>query len=295
MFFLRLPAWVSLLLTMPCWIACQQSASTEQAAATAPPPQSQTTYPATLAQRFGPLLRGSWVNADYLAHVRKSHSPQLAFDYTGEISEFSISLAKQSADSLVVGLGLGNHEGGNLTIYFRSGLQPNSLPTNWPDYEEPGNVSEISCQVGPRDTTLVLTTYSRDRKVVRRVSYERVPGVAADEIVALNRAVNTVLFAGRYTGQDSVGRPVQIQFTPDGRVQGLPGATSYDTSTDFGGGPGNDIDNVTFSNAARADRTIHFTRNADTLRLYSTTLLEPVDDAPTLTRGHLLYRLVRQR
>lgn len=286
---------VSLLLTSPLWVACQESVSTERAAQPPNSAAAQDTSAAALAQRFSPLLRGAWVNAEYLAHVRQTHSPRAASDYTGEISELNISLAKQSGDSLVAGLGLGNHEGGDLAIYFRPGTQPNSLPTSWHDYKTPSNFTEISYQLRPRDTTLVLTTYDRNRKVVHRASYERVPGVAADDLVALNRAVNTLLFAGRYAGQDSVGRPVQVQFSSDGRVQGLPGTFRYDTSTDFVGGPGNDIDNVSFSNAAQASRTIHFTRSADTLRLYSTTLLEPADDAPTLTRGRLLYTLVQQR
>jgi hypothetical protein len=295
---------LSLLLLLPLAVACQESSTTEHATTTVAPPTQASTPPPVLVtkpsqeliQRFRPFLQGAWVNAAYLAAVQKTKSPILCAEQTGEISEIHLSWKQVSGDSLVAGLGLNNHEGGQVTVYFRPGRSANALPTNYKDYDKPGNFADISYRLTGRDTILVFTHYSEAGKVVRRATYQRISGVIdnTDMAEALNLSVNQLLFTGRYTGTDSTGRPVQVQFTTDGRVRGLPGFTTYYTTTDFGGGPGNDIDNIMLDHTTKHARTLSFEHRADTLRLYQTTLLEPTDEPETLIRGRLLYKLVRR-
>lgn len=290
-------------LTMPLGLACQNSDS-EQRSATATPPADTAVAPAAgaapstqtqmLARQFGPFLRGTWVNTEYLAAVTKAKSPILAADKVGEVSEMDISLARQAGDSLEVTLALNNHEGGSLTVYFRPGLQATSLPTSYPDYEVLSNFTEISYVLGPGDTMLVLTTYSKARTIVDRSSFRRVPGVRVGKLEGLNTAVNRLLFAGRYTGLDSLGRPVQLQLTADGQLRGLPGVDTYYVSTDFGGGPGNNIDNLTLSYQNTPVRTLGFQHRVDTVRLFATRLAFDKDSVETLVRGRVLYTLRRR-
>ncbi|MCB2410785.1 hypothetical protein [Hymenobacter lucidus] len=291
------------ILSVPLWLACQ-STDSEQKSATATPPAAADsavgTSPAppaqaqVLARQFGPFLRGAWVNTEYLTAVNKTKSPILAADRAGRVSEMDISLAGQAGDSLEVILGLGNHEGDDMTIYFRPGLQATSLPTNYLDYKEPSNFTEISYVLGPGDTMLVLTTYSKARQIVDRSSFRRVPGVQPGKLDGLNAAVNSLLFAGRYAGIDSVGKPVQLQFTASGQLRGLAGVDAYYTSTDFGVGPGNDIDNITFKNKDTPVRTLGFQHRADSVRLFATKLVFDKDSVETLVRGRVLYKLKRR-
>ncbi|MFC7667971.1 hypothetical protein ACFQT0_11680 [Hymenobacter humi] len=220
----------------------------------------------------------------------------------GEVSEIHINPAARTGDSLVTELGLGNHEGGNMTLYFRAGQQANALPTSFRNYDSPGSFAELSYRVGGRDTTLQLTTFSQERKVLSRASYQRVAGARPGTLGALNRAVNKLLFAGSYTGVDSLGRPVRMQFEADGRLKGLKGFKSYSVNTDFSGGPGADIDHLVLDPQTPHRKLMGYHHRADTLRLYAAKLVEPrlvagsQDDytLPELVRGRLLFTLVRR-
>lgn len=299
--------WASLLLALPLWFACQSTTLEEKTTTTVVeiPVAAKAltiTQSETLAQHFGPIIRGAWVNANYLAVVTKTKSPIVAFDSSGYVSEILINPAIKSGDSLLSGVGYGNHEGGDITIYFRAGEKPNALPTNQRDYESPGSFTELSYQLSSQDTTLLLTTYNKSRKVVRQAKYQRIPGAGLSQLEVLNYAVNKLLFVGNYTGVDSIGRPVRIQFTANGRINGLKGAKKYNINTDFGAGPGNDIDHLTLDINSKQSRLLSYSHNADTLRLYSASVIETklkpgTDDElidEKMTKGRLLFTLIRQ-
>ena len=256
----------------------------------------------TLARRFSPIIRGAWVSANYLAVLEETNSPIAAFDSAGYVSEIHVSPVVPSGDSLVSGVSYGNHEGGDISIYFRPGQRPNSLLTNQREYDHPGSFGEISYQLGSRDTTLTLTTYSRNNKVLRSASYRRIHGTRLDELDALNYAVNKLLFAGSYAGIDSVKRPVAVRFTADGRIIGLNGVMKYRVNTDFGSGPGNDIDHLSTQVNGKHRRLMSYRRSGDTLRLYAASVVktkskpgtddETIDE--TMTQGKQLFRLIRR-
>ena len=175
-----------------------------------------------------------------------------------------------------------------MSIYFKPGLQPNSLPTSYRYYESAGSFSELSYNIGASDTTLVLTTYNKNHKVLARATYQRVHGASLANLVALNQAVRQLLFVGRYTGTDSIGRAVQMEFTASGRFQGLNGFRAYDVQTDF---LSDTIDYLTLDAETKHIRHMGFRRSADTLRLYAAR--EEDNPVPTMVRGRLLFTLVR--
>jgi hypothetical protein len=302
-----LALWVGLLISLPLCNACQSSKSEEQAAASAAEQPVAARSPAlaqaeALAQRFGPIMAGAWVNAEYLAMVQRTRSPRQAYESTGSISEIHLNPSERVADSLVVGVGFGNHEGGSITLYLRPGQHPAALPTSYRHYDQPGSFSELSYHLGP-DTTLLLTIYSKTRKVLERASYQRISRRAqSDGATALTYAVNHLLFAGSYAGTDSLGRPVRMQFTADGQVKGLKGFRHYAATTDFGGGPGNDIDCIELDPRTKHGRPMGYQHRGDTLRLYGATLVGEqrvpgtTDEytLPVLTRGRLLFTLLRR-
>ncbi len=270
--------------------------------AVAPRPASASQLQ-TLAQRFDPIIRGAWVTTGYLKALQQSRSPLKAADAVGAVSEIHINPAARAGDSLVLTVGFGNHEGGAITLYYRPGQQPNSLATRYRDYESPGSYAELSYRLGTRDTTLLLTTYSRSRRALHRAGYRRVAGAQVGTLGALNRAVNQLLFVGSYTGADSLGKPAALQFAANGRVKGLKGFRNYSVNTDFSGGPGNDIDHLVLDSHTKHARLMGYSHRADTLRLYAAGTVEPqlvagTEDEytlPVLVRGRLLFTLVRRR
>jgi hypothetical protein len=297
---LRLFYWVLLL---PLGNACQTGKSDEQAVTSALENPVAEKSPAAvqaeaLAAQFGPILRGGWVNADYLAAVRRTKSPLQAFELARPVSEVHFNPRRRTGDSLRTMMGLGNHEGAPLTVYFRPGLGLTALPTSYRDYETPASFSQLGYQISARDTTLQLTTYSKARKVLARTTLQRVPGASLTELDAAQRAVNQLLLAGSYLGTDSLGRLARLQFTADGRVKGLKGFQKYDVAIDFGGGPGNDIDHIKLDVYTRHSRPMAYRHSGDTLHLYAATLLLPGPatdlEVETLVRGRRLFTLVRR-
>ncbi|MBF9142188.1 hypothetical protein [Hymenobacter properus] len=206
------------------------------------------------------------------------------------MSEILINPARLSGDSLEASLGLGNHEGSSMTVYFRPGLHANALPTNYHDYDAPGSFAELSYPIAARDTALVLTTYNKSRRVLAQSSYQRIPGASLTELVSLNRAVRHLLFSGRYVGTDSLGRAARLEFNDNGQVKGLKGFRSYDVNTDFIGGV--DLDHLVLDADTKHRREMAYRHSHDTLRLYAARWAE--GDVPTLVRGRLLFTLVRR-
>ena len=287
---------------LPACQAKHETERTEIAAGVAPAPAAASEAQ-TLAQLFGPIIRGAWVNANYLALLRQTKSPIIAADSIGDVSEMTINPSERMGDSLSVGLGLGNHEGGNMTVYFRPSQSLRALPTSYQVYNPPpGSKTELGYQFTPHDTILLLTTYTKSRKIFTQATYKRIRRVETDELEALNQAVNQLLFTGNYKGIDSLGHPVQITFSTDGRVEGITGFKSYYVNTDFEGGPGLDIDHLILDRESKHLCRLNYSHSAHTLRLYTAPMLDArlipgAKDAyfaPELIRGRLLYTLTRR-
>src|SRR5258706_9792077 len=75
--------------------------------------------PNELIRKFKPFLNGIWITADYIDDVGKTKSPLKSSEKLNFISEFVIDTTKTSEDSIHVGAGMGNHEGGDFVLYFK--------------------------------------------------------------------------------------------------------------------------------------------------------------------------------
>jgi hypothetical protein len=287
-----------------CFQSCQSKDDAEQAETISYATASTTTVTSAqaLAKHFGPIIRGAWVNANYLALLQQTKSPLIAYDSTGYISEIIINPTAISGDSLVAGVGYGNHEGGDLTIYFRAGQQTNTLSTNHHEYESPGSYAELGYRLSASDTMLVLNTFNKQKQLIAHATYRRIRNGKLDQLDNLTLAANQLLMAGNYVGVDSLQRPTHLQFTADRRVIGWSSIKTYEVNTDFGAGPGNEIDHLIVKGSNKLDRVIHFQFRADTLRLYNAAMVVTKQHAGTddeivderLTRGKLLFTLVRR-
>ncbi|GAA4369607.1 hypothetical protein GCM10023185_43410 [Hymenobacter saemangeumensis] len=208
---MKRPAFISWSCLLLMATGCQSTKSEETANSAAEAPVAAAS-PAlaqaeALARRFGPVLRGAWVNAGYLQAVQQTRSPLQAAGLVGAVSELHLNPAARTGDSLVFNAGFANHEGATLTLYFRPGRQVAALPTSYRSYELPGSFTELSYEATARDTTLHLTTYAKNRQAREQLSFKRTSSVPGSQLQALSYAVQRLLFAGRYTGADSLAVP----------------------------------------------------------------------------------------
>lgn len=254
--------------------------------------------PAKLARQLSPLMSGVWVKAAFIDALARTRSP-LAVARTPaarDITAFSLDLRRAQADSVPFDAVLGTHEGGVWQVYLRPGRQAQALPLSYIDYSDESSRYELRYGLQNADTVLLLDKYDRQNRRRESVAYRRViarPGRDGVEAMnkGLNLAVNQTLLAGRYTGVDSVGQPVQVQFTPDGRVTGLAPFRTYQINVDFIG-PQSNLDKVVFNGYTPQQRDLAFRLSHDTLRLYAT---HPDKDEVELLLGRLHYTLVRRR
>ncbi|MCC3157371.1 hypothetical protein LJ737_08975 [Hymenobacter sp. 15J16-1T3B] len=264
-------------------------------AASATEASSPPAETAAAIRRVVPQLRGVWVQSAYLDAVARTRSPYQGWKSLAEVTEMHLAPPARSADSLLVGASLGNHEGGQFAVYLRPGRHPQTLPTSFPDYQQPGNYYELRYQPAGADTTLHLDKYDRRHRRLSSVSYRRVqlPArlLAEDDLgLGLQYAVNALLLTGRFAGQDSAGRAVSLRFQPEGTVTGFPAAKRYFVATDFGSGPENNLDVLTLEGpSARQNFAYRF--GHDTLRLYA---LRPDADHIDLRPARLHYTLIRR-
>ncbi|SNC74786.1 hypothetical protein SAMN06265337_2546 [Hymenobacter gelipurpurascens] len=275
--------------------ACQRP----QPEAADPTRTGESTEPALSAagaatlQRVGPFLRGVWVKSAYLEAVARSKSPIKAADQLTDVVALSIDPGKAAGDSLRVEANINNHEGTSFQALLRAGRQTTSLPTNWPDYQQPANFHELSYHLTPTDTFLLLNKYNPQKRLIQSVRYTRIPGVPQTATAAsdgLQRVVNRQLLAGTYTATDAKGSKKQVQFSPAGQVDGLDGFRQYYIATDFVVTVENNLDNLIFDLGTKRQQDFVYTISRDTVRLYQARVQDP-----DLLRGPLQYTLVRVR
>ncbi|MEJ7660613.1 MAG: hypothetical protein WKG07_13845 [Hymenobacter sp.] len=126
-----------------------------------------------------------------------------------------------------MGLVLNLHEGSDMTILFQPGKSPTSMPARTLLGEAAGTQYEIAYQLSPTDTILYFIKRDRQHEL-SRFAYRRVARAQFDKdyIKQLNdeiaRTLNQLLVVGAYTGTDSLGQPLRVQFLPNGQVRGLP-------------------------------------------------------------------------
>ena len=290
------------LLLLPLLQACQQkpAETTKQPAAAIETPVASVLASAkgALAQQFSPIISGSWVSTDYLQEVARTRSPAAAFDYAPAPASLAISSFTTQADSVEIGASYGMHEGGNLTILLQPGKRSNALPIRRDYSDSVGTFREVSYRIGPHDTTLFISSYSRKTdQLIYQQAYRRTGGIAttADLETGVKRGINQLLLARQYRGVDSLGHAVQAQFLLDGTVRGLP-FRKYFVQTDFT--EPNPGDAIVFDVYTKQQCEFAAVYGRDTLRLYIIRSVVGVpagtsDTTTIFSRGRLCYQLVR--
>lgn len=265
--------------------------------------QPHTSVTDSIAQLVRPILGGAWLNATYMASLRKTQSPRQAHGHWGSsgITEILIDPTSYKGDSMAVALGASNHEGMPLRyVHLRQGQAANSWPTT-SDAEGSGNaLLEINLryQIRNADTLLYLDQRNKKTRRVITTAFQQLRGSSGTGAalqspplqVPLSHFVNCLDFAGIHLLTDSVGHNSSVRFTKDGNVQGLQGHQTYQVNTDFEG-PFHELDTVFFDIYQKTQHELAFTTNGDTIRLYTVH-----DDTTTYKRqrGRLCYTLIRQ-
>ena len=188
---------------------------------------------AELIQKFKPIIQGVWVKSDYIDKVIKTKSPLKAMGEASGITTMVFNTDKISGDSLKVGVGWENHEGGELTLKFEQGLFKNSLKV-YLGTDTSGGFHEIGLSFDKRDTTLVLYHFNKHNKVIEKISYLKVYNHIGDDLgSAIHYIINKQIIAGTYSTKDSIGIPSPVNFTTEGNISGFLGFKTYYLNIDI--------------------------------------------------------------
>ena len=278
-------------------MACQ--AEQTQQAAEKPAP-NKLDYAASsaerLTRRFDSVIVGAWVKSDYLDAVAARHSTFAAHSEASGITVLHINPANRVGDSLEIGAGYNNHEGYPMKLGYKPGHNPHSLETTYTDGEPAGSFDELGYHIFANDTTLLLSKYAPDKRLLSTTRFRRVLRhlPTADNLeLGLSHAVNTLLFAGTFAGTDFAGRAARLQFTADGYVRGIPGVHTYQVQTDFAVSIENNLDHIFLDIYEKRQQRLAYTFRADSLYLHETKTVLGTDSISELQNARLLYRLVR--
>jgi hypothetical protein len=247
-----------------------------------------------LAATFAPIINGAWVMTDYINHLGNSKSPLASYNLLKGVVSIDISTADYSGDSLYVPISINNHEGDGFMVYFRKGHDENSLPTSLPDYQNSINSYELGYEVKEKDTLLVLYHYGANNKLLDKRSFSKIPSESEDgEPNALQRAVNSLLFAGNYSATNEQGIVADVTFTTDGLLQGFEGHNTFYIFTDFmTEEDGYKIDEICFDERTKNQQPFIFAISGDTTRLYAA---KENEERTRLEKGTLKYTLVKKK
>ena len=242
----------------------------------------------SFSKSFVPVIKGSWLMTDYMTDLEKTKSPLKSSEKLTDIVEL-ITPGDAVHDSLEVNFSFNNHEGDGFFVTKTPGQTPNSYKIDLQDNEVPTNFYELGYELINKDTCAFVYHYDSSNKLIDKKEFCRSVYNPTD----LNRAgglqyfVNEKLFAGNYICTDDKNQQSKVQFTADGKVIGLPEATSYFVFTDFNGGPVPKFDEMMFE-TDKTSKNYGFQISGNTLNIYETT-----GDEDDLQLGKLKYKLVR--
>ncbi|KGO91597.1 META domain-containing protein [Flavobacterium subsaxonicum] len=225
-----------------------------------------------LKQQFLPIIEGVWVTSDYIDDLQKTGSPFKSYNKLRGIAAIAIT-DDNEADSLFVGISLNNHEGSSFAAYFAKGHSPNSLRTNYSDYNNPNNSFELGYKVTTKDTLLFMYRYNRAGKLISAQQYNRVGKQSENNDMGwgIEQVANKQLIAGTYI-IEGVTVPLTITFNQNGTVTGFEGFKTYTVGTDFAVNDPDELpgaDHIYFEETGNSNNSItyNFKIKADTLVL----------------------------
>ncbi|HTE01379.1 MAG TPA: hypothetical protein VK668_18965 [Mucilaginibacter sp.] len=246
-----------------------------------------------LIQRFKSNIQGVWVYKDYIDAVAKSKSPFLAFKDVGNITAMVIDTKAIKGDSLLVGIGYGNHEGGDLMIKFHSGSNNTIIAYNPGTNPNDGHY-ELGYSINKSDTALILYTINKEKKTTEQAKYSKVLTIGATKELGdgTDYIINKILISGSYILTDTLSNKSKVKFTNDGKVVGFSDFKTYLINNDFTTPPGNNMDQIIFDLKSKNKKIYAFKIDRDTLNLYQTSYGK---DSIDLILGKRIYKLIKQK
>lgn len=250
--------------------------------------------PAATRASFSPVVKGTWVMTDYIAHLQKTKSPKASADVLKGVVAMEIDPSEPDGDSTIVSANFNNHEGMTFYLYFRPGQEPNSLVTALTDEDGSGNFYDLGYTIMGDDTLLELRHYNKEKKLLDTRTFTKVTGplTADSEPYGLQYMANKVLFAGNYNVTDDEGNSFEVELTDDGMAKGMEGHTTYYVFTDFMGGEQTNLDEMVFDPGVKSQKPYIFEIKGDTTLLYKAMENE---DRTLLIQGPLEYTMVRKK
>jgi hypothetical protein len=245
-----------------------------------------STDPASaLIKKFGPVINGSWVKADYIEKIRKTKSPLAAADLTDGMTAIEINTDSIKGDSIVGEAGYGNHEGGDAIIKFKPSKTRESILLNDGD---------LTYNINNGDTTISVQQYLLKNKERTFVKYVKVHPIDHSQLgSATYQLVNEALVAGNYNMTDSVGAISKVGMSADGKITGFNGFATYLVNIDLNTDVMDNLDELILYNKSKDPRPAKeysYKIIGDTLKLYS---MRANADSTKAILDKLQYTLVR--
>ncbi|AYL97291.1 hypothetical protein [Mucilaginibacter celer] len=239
--------------------------------------------PNPLIEKFKPLLQGTWVNKAYIDKIAKTKSPLAAVDEAEGISSFSIDTAAIKGADIIVPVGWDNHDGSNLTLSFRKGKRASSLIFG---------AGELCVTTNQGDNNIITVYYPNEKGHVKATQLIRANAKKIMQVAdGMYRLVNKVLIAGTYHLQDTPANTA-VNFSIDGKVTGFGNFKNYVINIDLNSDVMDNLDEISFDDDTRYNKSYSFKFDADTLKLYDT---KPNADSTLLVLDKLRYKLVKAK
>jgi hypothetical protein len=235
-----------------------------------------------LIKEFASIINGSWVKKDYIDSVIKTKSTISAIDLAQGLTTISINKDSVRDDSLVIGTGWNNHEGGNGVIKFHSGKKASTILLNG---------SDLGYEINGKDTLLVLYKMKGNGYLTTKYIKAMTEASEEDLSAGMSYLINKGIIAGTYSVVDKGGYK-SVVFDPYGKVIGLSGFKTYSINYDLGIEPMTNLDEISFDTYTKHQASYTFKMIADTLSFYETL---PNVDSTKLLVGKLKYKLIRKR
>lgn len=255
-------------------------------------PETKKTEAETIFDRVMPIMRGTWVMTDYINNLQQTKSPLAASAVLKDVVMLDIDTIGYAGDSCGVSGSLNNHEGLAFNIYFRKGHTETSIPVAYSDND--GSSYELDYTIANNDTTLILSHYGKDGKLINNRNFTKwkQPVADYDEPSGLQRTANKILFAGKYKATDDAGKTADWELTSGGIALGVEGHKTFYVFTDFlGEGDGYMIDEMCFDEHEKTQKPYIFSIKGDTTFLYQA---KENTERTKVEKGDLKYTLIKQ-
>ena len=238
---------------------------------------------ADLIQKFKPIIQGVWIKKDYIDKVVETKSPMAAQGLASGLTTMYIQTDSLKGDSLTVGAGWNNHEGGDLTLKFKPGKTSETILLG--DFD-------LGYSIKNGDTTIVLYGYDKDKNEHTTTWYIKAFNKQKDLGDGMAYLIDKGIIAGKYNFTDSLGKSSSVLFTDKGQVNGFKNFTGFSIQNDLGNEPMNNLDEIMLNGADKTQKDYTFKIVADTLSFYDT---KANADSTEMVVDKLRYKFVRQK